>query len=106
MVKGVQEGSIDENVTKILLQKALSGEAQVTIIRYVTETTVARVEERHRKQHVSGVGDKAVMDDVSDGWWIVTVAPQPYAFRAGDEKPTCQPGDHVTFTMEVFTMEV
>jgi hypothetical protein len=73
-------------------------------IRYIAETKVARVEERFVKQPrpgTQGVGDKADMVDNSIGWWIVTQAPQPYAFCTGTEKPPHEVGDTVKIILEV-----
>ena len=82
----------------------LLGQRAVSILRYTAITTIAKVEQRWEKQRrkgTVGVGDKADMVDVSLGWWVVTVAPGPYAFCVGEEKPDIKVGDPARLILEV-----
>lgn len=73
----------------------------MTIHRYIAATQIAKIEQRYRKQYISGVGDKAVVEDISTGWWIVTAAPEPYAVCVGDEKPSFEVGQEVKLILEI-----
>ena len=75
----------------------------MTVLRYIANTTVAKVEERHerrRREGTRGVGDRADMVDHSTGWWVVTAAPWPYAFCVGPEKPKLSVGDPARLILE------
>jgi hypothetical protein len=73
------------------------------ITRYVAHTRIARIEERFEKRHRpgSGTGKDAVVDSVSTGWWIVTMAPEPYAFCAGSSRPDHEVGATIRLAIEV-----
>ena len=72
-------------------------------MRLVSVRRVARVEERFRREHVSGVGKSVVTRDVSVGWWVVTEGPEPLAVCCGSEQPSCEAGDEVRVVMEIET---
>lgn len=66
------------------------------ILRYPDR--VKRVEERLRKVHVSGAGVNAVMDSVSEGWFIVFDSGM--TLNAGTTMPDFSVGDPIRHTIE------
>lgn len=71
------------------------------IARYVTKTTIARIEERFERRVLSGVGKDADVATVSTGWWIVTQSPEPYAFKTGKKRPEHKVGEEIRLIIEV-----
>lgn len=69
--------------------------------RYVTRTTISRIEERFEKRVLSGIGKDADIVQVSTGWWIVTQSPEPYAFKSGIERPEHEVGDETRLIVEI-----
>ena len=69
--------------------------------RYSVITQIIKIEQRYRKQYVSGVGPDVVVKDISTGWWIVTAAPEPYAVCVGDEKPEFEVGQEIKLILEI-----
>lgn len=67
----------------------------------VSVLTVLRVEERHVKTHVSGVGKEAIFNEDSLGWFVLVDG--NIAIRVvpphGDP-PDVKPGDRVRLTLE------
>ena len=55
-------------------------------------TRVARIDERFKTVHVSGVGASAVMQEVSLGWYVQFDRSQEALF-CGAEKPPIEVGD-------------
>lgn len=66
---------------------------------YVIHEVVERVEERHTKIHVRGVGNDATFQKVSDGWFVL-MRNWPSAIWFGSDQPTLQAGDHVKITFQ------
>lgn len=65
---------------------------------YVFHEVVERVEERFTKIHVRGVGNEAVFQKVSEGWFVL-MRNWPSAIWFGREKPEFQANEHVKITI-------
>lgn len=75
----------------------------MTIYRYRCKSRVAKIEKRTRREHISGLGDKAVTRDVPTGWWATTEGPSPITFQVGSDEPEFGAGDLVHIILEVET---
>lgn len=71
------------------------------IYRYVTESRVAKIEERTVRVFKKGSGDQAEYVDQSAGWWVTTEGPSPQTWCVGDLKPLYKVGDRAVLAMEV-----
>ena len=65
--------------------------------RLVIPATINSVEERFTMHWVSGVGDKAVFETRSTGWWIVI---EQLAIHVGPDKPDFAAGELVKLSIE------
>lgn len=65
----------------------------------VLQGRIKLVEERFARAWVSGVGDKAVVADVSTGWWIV-FEDWNMAIHGGWTKPDFAAGDEVVWMLK------
>jgi hypothetical protein len=68
------------------------------IFRYKMPCFVLKIEERHRRQHQSGIGEDAVFTEESDGWWVVLTG--NIAIRLGHGEPRLKAGQRITLTLE------
>lgn len=68
-------------------------------LRHRSTARVVRVEERWRRQYVSGHGDGAVFQEVSVGWFVVLEG--NVAVPLGADQPDLRPGELLTMTLEV-----
>lgn len=66
-------------------------------MRHEWEATVLSVTEHKVKKYVSGVGDAAVFEEVSAGWFVRVS--ESSAIGVGMTKPDLEPGDTVGLTM-------
>lgn len=65
--------------------------------RLVIPATIKSVEERFTMHWVSGVGDKAVFETRSTGWWIVI---DKIALYVGPDKPDFAEGELIKLSIE------
>ena len=63
-----------------------------TTMNFTILTRVARIDERFKTVHVSGVGPDAIMREVSLGWFVQFERSQEALF-CGAEKPSIEVGD-------------
>lgn len=67
-------------------------------MRHQWNATVVSVTEHKSKRYVSGVGDAAVFEEVSAGWFVRIS--ESSAIGVGATRPDLKPGDTVLLTME------
>lgn len=77
--------------------------------RYVTMTTIAKVEKRRiivggtvgSVDPDSGQMKSGSLQYADDGWWIVTAGPSPISVKVGDTEPPHKVGDAARIVIEV-----
>lgn len=77
----------------------------MTVYSYKAPSRVAKVEERHDKSYVSGVGVDATFKSVSTGWFVVTEGPSPVTVHVGGERPPHEVGDEVVIDVRITSRE-
>ena len=68
-------------------------------INYTIFTRIVRVEEVFERKHISGFGETALFDKVSQGW-IVLFDGSYEALNFGHTKPELEAGDTIKITIE------
>lgn len=67
--------------------------------RYVINTNVVRVFDKHERKYVSGTGYEALFENVFVGWYMALEGSHEALFM-GMIKPTWKPGDKIKITLE------
>lgn len=75
---------------------------EAALTRYTTYSRVLAVEERSRREWISGVGDKATFRDVSTGFFVLFEGSYE-AIHLGFEPPAFAVGDKVKISFEKVT---
>lgn len=68
-------------------------------INFVTQTSVATLEERKERVYISGIGDNAVFEEKSLGWFVWLKGSYE-SLHLGMENPGWKVGDQVKITIE------